>query len=128
MVQQGGALTQGLDSPQQFLEVLYGMQVWLCKEVKSGKIVALKKLDKAEMIRRGQIDHVKAERDVLAGIQNPFIVKLFYSFQVPLSRLHCKSLNGCGIGAWRLHAHRISAWMYLGIPKTDAQLANTFLA
>lgn len=58
------------------------MQVWLCKEIKTGKIVALKKLKKAEMVKRGQIDHVKAERDVLAGIHNPFIVRLYYSFQV----------------------------------------------
>ena len=58
------------------------MQVWLCKEIKTRKIVALKKLKKAEMVKRGQIDHVKAERDVLAGIHNPFIVRLYYSFQV----------------------------------------------
>ncbi|CAL5229889.1 g13304 [Coccomyxa viridis] len=56
-------------------------EVWLCKEIKTGKIVALKKLKKAEMVRRGQIDHVKAERDVLAGIHSPFIVRLYYSFQ-----------------------------------------------
>ncbi len=61
-----------------------GLQVWLCKEIKTGKIVALKKLKKAEMVRRGQIDHVKAERDVLAGIHSPFIVRLYYSFQVHL--------------------------------------------
>lgn len=64
-----------------------GLQVWLCREIKTGKIVALKKLKKAEMVRRGQIDHVKAERDVLAGIHNPFIVRLYYSFQVALSDL-----------------------------------------
>lgn len=34
------------------------------------------------MLRRGQVDHVKAERNVLAEIHNPFIVRLFYSFQV----------------------------------------------
>lgn len=59
--------------------------MWLCREIKTGKIVALKKLRKAEMVRRGQIEHVKAERDVLAGIHNPFIVRLYYSFQVHLS-------------------------------------------
>ena len=50
--------------------------------------MALKKLKKAEMVRRGQIDHVKAERDVLAGIHNPFIVRLYYSFQVYISLPH----------------------------------------
>ncbi len=59
--------------------------------------MALKKLKKAEMVRRGQIDHVKAERDVLAGIHNPFIVRLYYSFQVYLSRSgsRSRSRSGC---------------------------------
>lgn len=29
-----------------------------------------------------QVDHVKAERNVLAEVHNPYVVKLFYSFQV----------------------------------------------
>lgn len=66
----------------------------------------MKKLKKAEMVRRGQvchvpvtnyacihvsirnashcetqIDHVKAERNVLTEVQNSFVVKLYYSFQ-----------------------------------------------
>ena len=56
-------------------------QVWLCRERKTGKVVALKKLRKAEMVRRGQVDHVKAERNVLAEVHNPYIVRLYYSFQ-----------------------------------------------
>lgn len=44
--------------------------------------MALKKLKKAEMLQRGQVDHVKAERNVLSEIRNPFIVCLYYSFQV----------------------------------------------
>jgi serine/threonine kinase 38 len=43
--------------------------------------MAMKKLKKAEMLRRGQVEHVKAERNVLAEVHNPFIVKLYYSFQ-----------------------------------------------
>ena len=43
--------------------------------------MALKKLRKAEMVRRGQVDHVKAERNVLAEVHNPYIVRLYYSFQ-----------------------------------------------
>ena len=70
-------------------------QVWLCKEIKTGKIVALKKLKKAEMVKRGQIDHVKAERDVLAGIHNPFIVRLYYSFQVGVLLEACCTLGIC---------------------------------
>ncbi|EIE21693.1 serine/threonine protein kinase 19 [Coccomyxa subellipsoidea C-169] len=56
-------------------------EVWLCREQKTGKTVALKKLKKSEMLRRGQVDHVKAERNVLAEVDHPFIVRLYYSFQ-----------------------------------------------
>jgi serine/threonine kinase 38 len=68
--------------PNGLLNVQWCLQVWLCREQKTEKIVALKKLKKSEMLRRGQVDHVKAERNVLAEIHNPFIVRLYYSFQV----------------------------------------------
>ena len=51
------------------------------REKATAAVYAMKKLRKAEMIRRGQVDHVKAERNVLAEVQSPAIVKLFYSFQ-----------------------------------------------
>lgn len=54
----------------------------IVKEKLNGKIMAMKKLKKAEMLRRGQVEHVKAERNVLAEVHNPYIVKLYYSFQV----------------------------------------------
>jgi serine/threonine kinase 38 len=54
------------------------------REKLTGKIMAMKKLKKVEMLRRGQVEHVKAERNVLAEVHNPFIVKLYYSFQVNL--------------------------------------------
>lgn len=43
------------------------------REKLTGKIMAMKKLKKAEMLRRGQVEHVKAERNVLAEVHNPFI-------------------------------------------------------
>ena len=58
------------------------MQVRIVREKASGKIFALKKLDKAQMLQRGQVDHVRAERNALAEVSNPYVVKLFYSFQV----------------------------------------------
>mgnify|MGYP001489906634 CR=1 FL=1 len=33
------------------------------------------------MILKKQVNHVKAERDALAEVDNPWITKLFYSFQ-----------------------------------------------
>eukprot|EP00898_Chlorokybus_atmophyticus_P006902 jgi/Chlat1/7212/Chrsp57S00537 len=56
-------------------------EVWLCREKSTGNVYAMKKLDKAEMVRRGEVEHVKAERDLLAEIDSECIVKLYYSFQ-----------------------------------------------
>ncbi|KAG2449010.1 hypothetical protein HYH02_005764 [Chlamydomonas schloesseri] len=56
-------------------------EVRIVREKTTGKIMAMKKLKKVEMLKRGQVEHVKAERNVLAEVQNPYIVKLYYSFQ-----------------------------------------------
>ncbi|KAI3435734.1 hypothetical protein D9Q98_001792 [Chlorella vulgaris] len=56
-------------------------EVRICRDRSTGKLVAVKKLKKAEMVRRGQVDHVRAERNVLAEVQHHSIVKLYYSFQ-----------------------------------------------
>ena len=56
-------------------------EVRLVREKLTGKIYAMKKLKKTEMVRRGQIDNVKAERNLLADVHDQTVVKLFYSFQ-----------------------------------------------
>ncbi|KAJ9183790.1 hypothetical protein P3X46_007600 [Hevea brasiliensis] len=56
-------------------------EVRLCREKKSGNIYAMKKLKKSEMLSRGQVEHVKAERNLLAEVASHCIVKLYYSFQ-----------------------------------------------
>ncbi|KAK8566786.1 hypothetical protein V6N13_002471 [Hibiscus sabdariffa] len=56
-------------------------EVRLCQEKKSGDIFAMKKLKKSEMLSRGQVEHVRAERNLLAEVASHFIVKLYYSFQ-----------------------------------------------
>ncbi|KAG9154076.1 hypothetical protein Leryth_000563 [Lithospermum erythrorhizon] len=58
----------------------YG-EVRLCREKKTGNIYAMKKLKKSEMLSRGQVEHVKAERNLLAEVASHCIVKLYYSFQ-----------------------------------------------
>jgi serine/threonine protein kinase len=50
-------------------------------EKKTGKVYAMKKLKKSEMLRRGQVEHVKVERNLLAKVDNNCIVKLYCSFQ-----------------------------------------------
>lgn len=87
------------------------MQVRLCREKTSKSVYAMKKLKKSEMLRRGQVtmyglsvflyfpflvicylvtvlclyifqvEHVKAERNLLAEVDSAYIVKLYYSFQ-----------------------------------------------
>ncbi|KAL8498065.1 hypothetical protein ACS0TY_021410 [Phlomoides rotata] len=56
-------------------------EVRLCREKKTGDIYAMKKLKKSEMLSRGQVEHVKAERNLLAEVASYYIVKLYCSFQ-----------------------------------------------
>ncbi|KAF8003439.1 hypothetical protein HF325_002684 [Metschnikowia pulcherrima] len=56
-------------------------EVRLVQKRDTGKIYAMKTLLKAEMYKKDQLAHVKAERDVLAGSDSPWVVSLYYSFQ-----------------------------------------------
>lgn len=56
-------------------------EVRLCREKTTGNVYAMKKLKKSEMLRRGQVEHVKAERNLLAEVDSTCIVKLYCSFQ-----------------------------------------------
>ncbi|GER24942.1 protein kinase family protein [Striga asiatica] len=56
-------------------------EVRVCRERTTGSVYAMKKLKKSEMLRRGQVEHVKAERNLLAEVDSNCIVKLYCSFQ-----------------------------------------------
>ncbi|RWR82361.1 serine/threonine-protein kinase tricorner [Cinnamomum micranthum f. kanehirae] len=56
-------------------------EVRVCREKTTGTVYAMKKLKKSEMLRRGQVEHVKAERNLLAEVDSNCIVKLYCSFQ-----------------------------------------------
>lgn len=56
-------------------------EVRLVQKRDTGKIYAMKTLLKSEMYQKDQLAHVKAERDVLAGADSPWVVALYYSFQ-----------------------------------------------
>lgn len=56
-------------------------EVRLVQKRDTGKIYAMKTLLKSEMYKKDQLAHVKAERDVLAGTDSPWVVSLYYSFQ-----------------------------------------------
>ena len=62
-------------------------EVRLVRHKKTGEVLAMKKMKKSEMVSKHQIQHVKAEKDVLSLAQNPWIVELRYSFQA-LSHSH----------------------------------------
>ncbi|KAG6836515.1 hypothetical protein H0H93_007192 [Arthromyces matolae] len=56
-------------------------EVRLVQKVDTGKIYAMKTLKKEEMLKKDQLAHVRAERDVLAESDSPWVVQLYYSFQ-----------------------------------------------
>eukprot|EP00456_Euglypha_rotunda_P043141 TRINITY_DN3372_c0_g1_i6.p1 TRINITY_DN3372_c0_g1~~TRINITY_DN3372_c0_g1_i6.p1 ORF type:complete len:462 (+),score=72.71 TRINITY_DN3372_c0_g1_i6:165-1388(+) len=56
-------------------------EIRLVRQKDSGEILALKVMKKAEMLKKKQVAHIRAERDVLALADNPWVVKLFFSFQ-----------------------------------------------
>eukprot|EP00005_Dracoamoeba_jomungandri_P000573 CAMPEP_0174253590 /NCGR_PEP_ID=MMETSP0439-20130205/2960_1 /TAXON_ID=0 /ORGANISM="Stereomyxa ramosa, Strain Chinc5" /LENGTH=1854 /DNA_ID=CAMNT_0015334699 /DNA_START=66 /DNA_END=5630 /DNA_ORIENTATION=- len=56
-------------------------KVFLARKKKTGDIYAIKILKKEDMIRKNMVDHVMAERDIMASTKNPFIVRLYYAFQ-----------------------------------------------
>ncbi|KAL0368466.1 UNVERIFIED_CONTAM: Serine/threonine-protein kinase tricorner [Sesamum calycinum] len=58
----------------------FGERVRICREKSTGHVYAMKKLKKSEMLRRGQVEHVKAERK-RAEVDSNCIVKLYCSFQ-----------------------------------------------
>lgn len=56
-------------------------EVKLVRKNDDGKIFAVKIMSKVDMVRNNQVEHIKAERDVLALCDDPWVVKLHYSFQ-----------------------------------------------
>ncbi|KIM90826.1 hypothetical protein PILCRDRAFT_94517 [Piloderma croceum F 1598] len=58
-------------------------EVRLVQKTDTGKIYAMKTLKKEEMLKKDQLAHVRAERDVLAESDSAWVVQLFYSFQDP---------------------------------------------
>ncbi|OBT60453.1 hypothetical protein VE03_10097 [Pseudogymnoascus sp. 23342-1-I1] len=56
-------------------------EVKLVQKRQDGRIYAMKSLVKTEMVKKDQLAHVRAERDILAESDNPWVVKLFTTFQ-----------------------------------------------
>ncbi|TYI28094.1 hypothetical protein ES332_A05G220100v1 [Gossypium tomentosum] len=73
----------GIDDFEQLTVIGKGAfgEVRLCRAKSTGEIFAMKKLKKSEMLSRGQVEHVRSERNLLAEVDSRCIVKMFYSFQ-----------------------------------------------
>lgn len=57
-------------------------EVRLVKEIKTSQIMAMKMLKKSEMLKKNQIQHVRAERDLMASSgESEWLVQLHCSFQ-----------------------------------------------
>lgn len=56
-------------------------EVRVCKLKETGDVYAMKIMKKSEMMKKNQVAHIRAERDVLALANNDWVVKLDYSFQ-----------------------------------------------
>lgn len=56
-------------------------EVKLVQKKADGKVYAMKSLIKTEMFKKDQLAHVRAERDILAESDSPWVVKLFTTFQ-----------------------------------------------
>ncbi|KAK2961267.1 putative serine/threonine protein kinase [Blattamonas nauphoetae] len=56
-------------------------EVRVVRRIEDNKIFAMKKLKKAEMKKMGQVEHVKAERNLMAEASCDWVVQLQYSFQ-----------------------------------------------
>jgi serine/threonine protein kinase len=55
--------------------------VYIAKKILTGDIYALKVIKKATAFANNQFENVKRERDILASVHHPCVVRLFYTFQ-----------------------------------------------
>lgn len=53
----------------------------MCRTKKDNSVVAIKKMKQTEMVKKNQVAHVKAERDIMAEARNEWIVDLKCSFR-----------------------------------------------
>lgn len=61
-------------------EGTYG-QVYLVEDINTHQKYAMKKLDKEQIAEQNMMRYTQTERNILASIDHPFIVKLHYAFQ-----------------------------------------------
>jgi serine/threonine protein kinase len=75
--------------------------VYLARKRKTGDVYAIKMLKKDDMVRKNMVEHVMAERDIMAGNNNSFVVKLYYAFQSEVDTPHRRHVS-------RVHTHSLT--------------------
>lgn len=56
-------------------------KVFLVRLIATQQVFAMKVLKKSDVVRRRQVEHTKAERRIMGGIDHPFVVPLRFAFQ-----------------------------------------------
>lgn len=56
-------------------------RVYLAKKKATGDYYAIKVLKKQDMVEKNQVENVIAERNILATVSCPYVVRLYYAFQ-----------------------------------------------
>ena len=56
-------------------------EVHVCREIKTGKIYAIKKIKKDVLLKKNQVIHIRSEQQIMSKIKSPWIVDLKASFQ-----------------------------------------------
>ena len=97
----------------------YG-KVLLVKKNDEDKVYAMKVLKKKAMIKRNQVEHIKAERKIMELVDHPFIVKLQYAFQNP-SKLYLV-MDYCPGGELFFHIQRVERFNEEAVKFYGAQL------
>ena len=97
----------------------YG-KVLLVKKTDDNKIYATKVLKKKQMIKRNQVEHIKAERKIMELIDHPFIEKLQYAFQNP-QKLYLV-MDYCPGGELFFHIQRVERFNEEAVKFYGAQL------
>eukprot|EP00835_Amoeboradix_gromovi_P001043 NODE_41_length_29768_cov_0.533924.p6 type:complete len:363 gc:universal NODE_41_length_29768_cov_0.533924:26576-27664(+) len=64
-------------------------KVMQVKKKDTGRVYAMKIIKKSHIVETDEVEHTLAERQVLAKINNPFIVSLKFSFQSPEKLYFC---------------------------------------
>lgn len=69
-------------------------KVYQVRRAGTSEIYAMKVMRKDKIIERNHAEYVKSERDILTKVDNPFVVRLRYAFQVILLIISYVSVSG----------------------------------